>query len=49
VQERKYGDRLLEALCKYRNRAVQVAQVIAELIQMAKDFQAALERGWHWV
>ncbi|NYZ64261.1 type I restriction endonuclease subunit R [Luteimonas deserti] len=44
VQEKKYGDRLLEALRKYHNRAIETAQVIEELIQMAKDFQAALER-----
>ncbi|HRO56439.1 MAG TPA: type I restriction endonuclease subunit R [Nitrosomonas europaea] len=44
VQEKKYGDRLLETLRKYHNRAVETAQVIEELIQMAKDFRAALER-----
>ena len=44
VQEKKYGDRLLETLRKYHNRAVETAQVIEELIQMAKEFQATLER-----
>ncbi|MEZ5646649.1 MAG: type I restriction endonuclease subunit R [Burkholderiaceae bacterium] len=44
VQEKKYGDRLLETLRKYHNRAVETAQVIEELIQMAKEFQAVLER-----
>lgn len=44
VQEKKYGDRLLETLRKYHNRAIETAQVIEELIQMAKEFQAALER-----
>ncbi len=44
VQEKKYGDRLLETLRKYHNRAIETAQVIEELIQMAKDFQSALER-----
>ncbi|MDO5290049.1 MAG: type I restriction endonuclease subunit R [Pseudomonadota bacterium] len=44
VQEKKYGDRLLETLRKYHNRAIETAQVIEELIQMAKDFQAAMER-----
>lgn len=44
VQEKKYGDRLLETLRKYHNRAVETAQVIEELIQMAKEFKAALER-----
>lgn len=44
VQEKKYGDRLLETLRKYHNRAIETAQVIEELIQMAKEFRAALER-----
>ncbi|MGL6159746.1 type I restriction endonuclease subunit R [Microbulbifer sp.] len=44
VQEKKYGDRLLETLRKYHNRSIETAQVIEELIQMARDFQAALER-----
>ena len=44
VQEKKYGDRLLETLRKYHNRAIETAQVIEELIQMAKDFQATQER-----
>ena len=44
VQEKKYGDRLLETLRRYRNRAIETAQVIEELIQMAKEFQDALKR-----
>lgn len=44
VQEKKYGDRLLETLRKYNNRAIEAAQVIEELIQMAKEFQAVFER-----
>ncbi|HHJ15469.1 MAG TPA: type I restriction endonuclease subunit R [Gammaproteobacteria bacterium] len=44
VQEKKYGDRLLETLRKYHNRAIETAQVIEELIDMAKDFQAAMKR-----
>jgi type I restriction enzyme R subunit len=44
VQEKKYGDRLLETLRQYHNRAIETAQVIEELIAMAKEFQAALER-----
>ena len=44
VQEKKYGERLLETLRKYHNRAIETAQVIEELIQMAKDFQAAMIR-----
>ncbi len=44
VQEKKYGDRLLETLRKYHNRAIETAQVIEELINMAKEFQEAMER-----
>lgn len=44
VQEKKYSDRLMETLRKYRNRAIETAQVIEELIQMARDFQGAMQR-----
>ena len=44
VREQKYGDRLLATLRKYHNRAIETAQVIEELIQMAKDFQKELEK-----
>ena len=45
VQEKKYSDRLLETLRKYHNRGIETAQVIEELIAMAKDFRAALQRN----
>ena len=38
VQEKKFSDRLKATLNKYHNRAIETAQVIEELIQMAKDF-----------
>jgi type I restriction enzyme R subunit len=44
VQEKNYSDRLLETLRKYRNRAIETAQVIEELIKMAKDFKDAMKR-----
>lgn len=44
VQEKKYSDRLYETLRKYNNRAIETAQVIEELIQMAKEFQDDLKR-----
>ncbi len=37
VSEKKYSERILEALRKYHNRAIETAQVIEELIQMAMD------------
>ena len=45
VLEKKFGDRLQDALNRYRNRAVESAQVIEELIAMAKEFRAAAQRG----
>jgi type I restriction enzyme R subunit len=39
VQEKKYSDRLMETLRKYHNRAIETAQVIEELISMAKDME----------
>lgn len=44
VQEKKYFERLKETLRKYHNRGIETAQVIEELIQMAKDFQEAMQR-----
>ncbi|MCT2387644.1 type I restriction endonuclease subunit R [Erwinia pyrifoliae] len=44
VQEKKYSERLKAVLLRYHNRAIETAQVIEELIQMAKDFQAAMAR-----
>ncbi|MCR9117373.1 MAG: type I restriction endonuclease subunit R, partial [bacterium] len=45
VQEKKYTDRLLETLRKYHNRSIATAQVIEELIEMAKDFQERLKKN----
>jgi type I restriction enzyme R subunit len=44
VQEKKYSDRLIEALRKYHNCMIESSQVIAEMIAMAKDMQAAMKR-----
>lgn len=43
--EKKFGDRLLDALNRYRSRAVESAQVIEELIALAKEFREAARRG----
>jgi type I restriction enzyme R subunit len=45
VQEKKFTDRLQETLRRYHNRFIDSAKVIEELIAMAKDFQADLERN----
>jgi type I restriction enzyme R subunit len=43
VSEKKYSDRILETLRKYHNRGIETAQVIEEMIQMAKDMAADAE------
>src|SRR5262249_278078 len=45
VQSRKFSELLIESLAKYRNRAIETAQVIEELIAMAKLFNEATKRG----
>lgn len=44
VQEKKYTDRLIETLRRYHNRSIETAQVVEELIGMAKDFQERLKQ-----
>ena len=44
VQEKKYSERLQETLRKYNNRGIETAQVIEELIAMAKQFQDEMAR-----
>ncbi len=45
VLEKKFSERLMIALNRYRNRAIESAQVIEELIEMAKEFREAAKRG----
>lgn len=45
VQSAKFSDLLQQSLTRYRNRAIETAQVIEELIEMAKKFQEAAARG----
>jgi type I restriction enzyme R subunit len=45
VLRKKFGDRLMEALRKYHNRAIETAQVIEELLKMAGDFKDAISRN----
>jgi type I restriction enzyme R subunit len=45
VSEKKYSDRILETLRKYHNRAIETAQVIEEMIQMAKDMALDAEQA----
>ena len=41
VQARSFADLLEQAIRKYQNRAIETAQVIEELIELAKDMRAA--------
>jgi type I restriction enzyme R subunit len=43
VSEKKYSDRILETLRQYHNRAIETAQVIEELIKMAKEMEEDAE------
>jgi type I restriction enzyme R subunit len=44
VKQRKFSDLLEKSLGKYQNRSIEAAQVIEELIAMAKQFEEDLER-----
>jgi len=45
VLARSFAEMLERTLRRYQNRAIEAAQVIEELIQLAKDLRAANERG----
>ena len=45
VQNLKFSELLQASLTRYRNRSIETAQVIEEMIQMAKDFNEAARRG----
>ncbi|HKQ49912.1 MAG TPA: type I restriction endonuclease subunit R [Phycisphaerae bacterium] len=45
VQSRSFAEMLEESLKKYQNRAIEAAQVIEELIALARDMREADERG----
>jgi len=45
VQARSFAEMLEQSLRRYRNRAIETAKVIEELIQLAKDMRQASQRG----
>ena len=45
VETRAFSDRLEEAIARYHTNALTTAEVIQELIELAKDIQAAHQRG----
>lgn len=45
IIQKKYSDLLQTSLLKYQNRSIETAQIIEELIAMAKDFKKSMSRG----
>jgi type I restriction enzyme, R subunit len=45
VESKSFADMLEQAIRRYQNRAIETAQVIEELIALAKDMRAANQRG----
>lgn len=45
VQARSFAEMLEQSLRKYQNRTIETAQVIEELIELAKQMKAATQRG----
>ena len=45
VQNKKFSDMLTSVVQRYQNRSIEAAQVMEELVQMARDFREAAGRG----
>ena len=45
AQARSFAEMLQQAIARYRNRAIETAQIIEELIALAKEMRAAAGRG----
>ena len=45
AQEKKFSELLANVIKRYQNRSIETAQVIEELIEMARKFAAASQRG----
>ncbi len=45
VQQKKFSDLLTNVITRYQNRSIETAQVMEELVEMAKKFQEAASRG----
>ena len=45
VQQRKFSDLLNNVITRYQNRSIETAQVMEELVEMAKKFRQAAGRG----
>ncbi len=45
VQQKKFSDLLSNVIARYQNRSIETAQVMEELVEMAKKFREAASRG----
>ncbi len=45
IQEKKFSELLVNTITRYQNRAIETAQVMEELCEMAKKFKEAVQRG----
>ena len=45
VQDRKFSEMLANVIARYQNRSIETAQVMEELVAMAKKFREAASRG----
>lgn len=45
VQQKKFSELLASVITRYQNRSIETAQVMEELIDMARKFRAAASRG----
>jgi type I restriction enzyme, R subunit len=45
VQNKKFSDMLTDVVQRYQNRSIEAAQMMEELVQMAKKFREAAARG----
>ncbi len=45
VQQRKFSDMLTGVITRYQNRSIETAQVMEELVEMARKFRDAARRG----
>jgi type I restriction enzyme R subunit len=45
IQEKKFSELLINTIRRYQNRAIETAQVMEELCEMARKFKEAVQRG----
>lgn len=45
IIEKTFSDRLVASIARYHNRSIESSEVIKELIEMAKEFKKASQRG----